>query len=220
MPRGLFSLGIDMVSDLPMSVPFKRSGQMPVGGLGHDHANKVCIRGWPPVGGPSLMGPGLRVHAMILAVLALAGMAVWLMEWWAVETPGGLFSRYAFTRITWLALGVYALFSSTVILATAALAAWRRRPLRPIAVVLCHVVPVALGALMLQWGVHDGLQGLGSKPPVLSAPPARHRPLPRRPLSPPIAPRLPDEGNPIRSAPLDPVAPESQVPSPTGPGDK
>ena len=161
------------------------------------------------------MGPGLRVHASILAVLVLAGTAVWLMEWLAVDTPGGLFSPYAFTRITWLALGVYALFSSTVILAAASLAAWRRRPLRPIAVVLCHIVPLALGALMLQWGVHDRLQGLGSKPRSLSAPPARHRPLPRRPLSPPIAPRLPDEGNPIRSAPLDPVAPEPQIPSPS-----
>ena len=161
------------------------------------------------------MGPGLRVHASILAVLALAGTAVWLMEWSAVDTPGGLFSRYAFTRITWLALGVYALFASTVVLAAAALAAWRRRPLRPVAVVLCHVVPVILGGLMLQLGVHDKLQSSGSKPPELSAPPARHRPHARRPLSPPIAPRLPDDGDPIRSAPLDPVAPESQAPSPS-----
>ena len=166
------------------------------------------------------MGPGLRVHALILAVLALGGMAVWLMEWSAVDTPGGLFSRYAATRIIWLALGVYALFSSTMVLAAAAVAAWRRRPLRPIAVVLCHVVPVALGGLMLNWGFHDWLQSVGSKPRELSAPPARHRPHAPRPLSPPVTPRLPDDRNALRSTPLDPATPDSQVPSPSDADDR
>ena len=34
------------------------------------------------------MGTGLRVHAVILAVLALAGSVVWLTEWLAVDSPG------------------------------------------------------------------------------------------------------------------------------------
>ena len=61
------------------------------------------------------MSAGLRVHGLIPAVLALAGLAVWLMEWFAVDTPGGLFTRYAVTQVVWMVLGVYALFSTVVV---------------------------------------------------------------------------------------------------------
>jgi hypothetical protein len=161
------------------------------------------------------MKTGLSVHGLILALLTLTGAAVWLMEWMAADTSGGLFVRYAATRIVWLGLGAYALFSTLLVLSVWCFTVWRRRPLRPAAVVLCHIIPVALGALMIHLGVHDALQSIGSKRTRSSAPPVRHRPHIRGPMSPAIAPRLPHQDDRIRPAPLRPVAPDTQTPAPS-----
>ncbi len=134
------------------------------------------------------MKPGLKVHTSIMGLLILVGFGLGLMEWTTNDAPGGLFTKSAFTRLDGLALAVYAVCSTAVVLLAAGIAALRKRTLRPSAVVLCHIIPVGLVLTMLHLGVHDAHQNMRAKPRALSGQSDDRRPIDRvRPTL--VAPR-------------------------------
>ena len=159
------------------------------------------------------MKPGLKVHTSIMGLLILVGFGLGLMEWTTNDAPGGLFTKYAFTRLYWLALAVYAVCSSAVVLLAVGIAVLRKRTLRPSAVVLCHIIPVGLVLTMLHLGVHDALQNLGQDPsrsPEISGqrtPGTQFRP-------PPVTPRLPAKALRYREAEPGPMTLQDQTPNP------
>lgn len=135
------------------------------------------------------------------------------MEWATDDAPGGLIAKYTFTRLYGLALAVYAVCSSAVVMLAAGIAALRKRALRPGAVVLCHVIPVGLVLVMLYFGVHDVLQNMLAQPAQLPAK-SGYRPLDDRVRRMPVAPRRPAKAPLYREATSGPMTPRHQTPAP------
>lgn len=98
------------------------------------------------------------VHATILGLLMLPGIAVYGMEVLTPHSSGGLFRQFAFTKLYWLAFAVYALATTLIVTLIGFVQALRQKPLRGRAVILGHVIPVTLVWLSISLGLHDALQ--------------------------------------------------------------
>lgn len=98
------------------------------------------------------------IHILILLAFATLGIAGLVTAALAPDDPGGLFGKYDFVVIYWIILGYYALGSTLIVLSVAVIQRIRRRPFTRLAVILCHVLPIALIWVFLTLGVHDWIQ--------------------------------------------------------------
>ncbi len=124
----------------------------------------------------------LNTHLAIIAVLCAVGLALWAGET-VSDAPGGLFPRYAITKILWLGIAIYAGVSTSLVLMVGWTLRLMGRAYSVLGVLLTHAAPVAVVILMLSFGVHDSIQDILRDRPLpdieaMPAPPPGERPAP------------------------------------------
>ena len=164
-----------------------------------------CLQGEPRVRSSIL-------HLSILLALVLLGVALFLSEASFGESGGIQLQRYGATQLYWFALLIYA-GASTLIVASVYLALRiKGRHFTSIAVVLSHVVPIALVLTSIELGVHDAIEDAwkqGSRVIQLQTrreTPARRPEPPTAPLRAPRA-KMPAVGPGMVPVPIETLDP-------------
>jgi len=152
------------------------------------------------------------LHLSILLALVLLGVALFLSEASFGESGGIQLQRYGATQLYWFALLIYA-GASTLIVASVYLALRiKGRHFTSIAVVLSHVVPIALVLTSIELGVHDAIEDAwkqGSRVIQLQTrreTPARRPEPPTAPLRAPRA-KMPAVGPGMVPVPIETLDP-------------
>jgi hypothetical protein len=105
------------------------------------------------------MGPHL-LHLCILVALMAPGVSLFAAEAFFWETGGMLFTQYAATKLYWLVFLGYTTVSTTIVASVNIVLRLVKRAFTKKAVVLCHVLPVALLWLLVEFNIHDTIQDM------------------------------------------------------------
>ena len=98
------------------------------------------------------------IHLCILAFLMVIGIALFVTEAFFFEANGMLFSQYVATRLYWLAFGVYAIVSTTIVTSVYIFHKITKKVFTKKAVILSHVLPIGFVWVLIEFNVHDIIQ--------------------------------------------------------------
>ena len=132
------------------------------------------------------------------------------MEFFSDQSGGWFFSKYTLTRLYWLVYMAYLVFSTSIAGCVHLVYRIKKRRFTRLAVMLSHVIPVALVWISLSFGIYDFIQDNSNRRTSsegdnlsenTSKNPKQSPPIPQTPLSKPL-PEQPKDAQVQESKPM------------------
>jgi len=98
------------------------------------------------------------IHILILVFFIIIGIVLIIAETLSEYDGGWLFGKYILTKLYFLILVGYSLFSTLVVSSVWFFYKRKKKVLSKLTIILCHVIPIGIGWAFFSFGLHDFIQ--------------------------------------------------------------